>query len=148
MTAVPRTNLRWLTTRDRLLLSTLIVESGCWEYQGYLDRHGYGRTCGLLAHRLSYGLFVGPIPAGLTIDHLCRNPRCVNPEHLEAVTQGENVRRGSAAKPKRHTHCPQGHPLNDLNVYVNPRSRSRTPQCRICLSAAKKRYRERQRAIA
>jgi hypothetical protein len=83
------------------------------------------------AHRFAYELFVDEIPDGLTLDHLCRNPRCVNPGHLEPVTQRENTLRGispvavNAAK----THCKHGHLLDEANTYMtNAGSR----QCRTC----------------
>lgn len=75
----------------------------CWEYQG-AQVNGYGRFHGgqgvgvKWAYRWSYEYFVGPIPTGLTIDHLCRNKACVNPTHLEAVPQSVNVNRGSTRK--------------------------------------------------
>lgn len=76
--------------------------TGCWDWQLKLDRAGYGRTKrdgrDLHAHRCFYEDRHGPIPAGLEIDHLCRNPRCVNPDHLEAVTPTENKRRSDATK--------------------------------------------------
>jgi hypothetical protein len=76
--------------------------SGCWLWQRSKDRHGYGqvRKDGRLvyAHRRAFERHVGPIPKGLYIDHLCRNPACVNPAHLEPVTHGENLRRGASAK--------------------------------------------------
>jgi hypothetical protein len=78
----------------------------CWIWQLALNNHGYpcvggstGRQLRGLAHRLYYERVHGPIPAGLVIDHLCRVPACVNPDHLEAVTQAENCRRGPGGRP-------------------------------------------------
>lgn len=65
------------------------IGDGCWNWEGNLNKAGYGRFSFMnerwLAHRVSYELFVGPIP-NEALDHLCRNPRCVNPDHLEPVT--------------------------------------------------------------
>lgn len=94
----------------------------CWIWTGSLDRHGYGQFWHQKklrqAHRWSYERFVGPIPAGLTLDHLCRTPACVNPEHLEPVTQGENTLRGDTfqARNAAKTHCPRGHLLAGDNL--------------------------------
>lgn len=75
----------------------------CWEWQGARFAGGYGmfnptHTTTVTAHRFAYELFVGPIPDGLDIDHLCRNRSCVNPAHMEPVTEAENTRRGLTAK--------------------------------------------------
>lgn len=74
----------------------------CWIWQLSVTSHGYGhlRLNGrdAMAHRASYEDAKGPIPAGLTLDHLCRVPACINPDHLDPVTQAENVRRGLATK--------------------------------------------------
>jgi hypothetical protein len=67
------------------------IPGQCWEWLGPKDWHGYGRHSNFVAHRIAYELAVGPIPLGLVIDHLCRNPSCVNPEHLEPVTNKVNV---------------------------------------------------------
>jgi hypothetical protein len=91
--------------------------SGCWLWTAYITRDGYGRLKVdgrmVLAHRYSFEAAHGAIPAGLVMDHLCRVRRCVNPDHLRAVTQRENVyARGSLALTKRHaqrTTCPRGH---------------------------------------
>ena len=80
--------------------------AACWEWRGALFPNGYGcfsldgQSIG--AHRFSYELAFGPIPSTLCLDHLCRNKKCVNPAHLEAVTVVENVRRGYAAKGKKY----------------------------------------------
>jgi hypothetical protein len=76
--------------------------TGCWLWERNKLPAGYGllrrRNKGMLAHRVFYEDAYGPIPAGMVIDHLCRVPSCVNPAHLQAVSQAENVRRGSAAR--------------------------------------------------
>ena len=117
--------------------------NGCWIWTGFADKAGYARLRGsggryaevLYAHRYSYERFVGPIPDGLTIDHLCRVRRCVNPVHLEAVTHRENMLRGEspAAKAVRRGTCPSGH------AYVQLSNGAR--RCYICDSAkARARY--------
>jgi hypothetical protein len=116
---------------------------GCWEWTGVVSGNGYGRFdvyAGpkprdwrtLYAHRFAYELLVGPIPPGLHIDHLCRNRLCVNPTHLEPVTQAENNRRGRSpiAANLAKTHCLRGHELRGDNVRLTPGGRGRV--CRTC----------------
>lgn len=119
--------------------------SECWEWQGALS-HGYGllRVDGkmVLAHRLAYEATRGPIAGQL--DHLCRNPRCCNPAHLEDVTQRENILRGvgvSAINAKK-THCPQGHEYTPENTYITRRVGAfRGRVCRTCsLAKSAQRY--------
>jgi hypothetical protein len=102
------------------------VELGpdCWTWTGYRNRLGYGYFYSVVnastqAHRFAYELLIGPIPPGLHIDHLCRNPSCVNPLHMEAVTPGENVLRGesAAAQAARRNHCAKGHEYTLTNTY-------------------------------
>jgi len=94
----------------------------CWEWTASMYPTGYGHFSimgqGIRAHRFSYELLVGPIPEGMVIDHLCRTPLCVNPAHLEPVTQRENVLRGVGlpAENARKTHCKHGHELAGANL--------------------------------
>lgn len=116
-----------------------VTESGCWLWIGAKhDKYGYGSFLfnGVikLAHRASYELFIGKIPEGLYLDHKCRIPRCVNPAHLEPVTNTENVRRGLKVRLK--THCLRGHPWTDENKYKNPGSGRHN--CRICQREAQR----------
>jgi hypothetical protein len=97
-------------------------DSECWPWQGSIGTKGYGnfRLEGSAphAHRAAYLLLVGPIPNGLTIDHLCRNRFCVNPAHLEPVSIAVNVLRGSgtAAQNRRKTVCLRGHKFDEANT--------------------------------
>jgi hypothetical protein len=108
------------------------------------DRLGYVRvsTNGRMryAHRLAYEGVRGPIPAGLEIDHLCRNRACREVVHLEAVTHLENVRRGRArfngAHERARTHCPKGHPYSGDNLFIRCGKR----YCRACSRAWARRY--------
>lgn len=98
---------------------------GCWEWTGAVTQRGYGRfwpthRTMVRAHRYAYQRLVGPIPEGLTIDHLCRNPSCVNPAHLEPVSNRTNILRsdGLSAKGARQTHCKRGHPFDIANTHI------------------------------
>lgn len=99
------------------------VESGCWEWTGHIRDSGYGeffiKGKRIRAHRYSYELFRNKIPFGKVIDHLCRNRKCVNPDHLEVVTMYQNSTRGEGvgAKALRMTHCKKGHEFNDVNTW-------------------------------
>ena len=91
------------------------------------------RTTG---HRFAYELLKGPIPEGLVLDHLCRNPSCVNPDHLEPVTTGENTRRGVNHE-RRKMHCPQGHPYDTANTYVDAHSWRKCRTCQVATAHAR-----------
>ena len=92
---------------ERFLLSFIpVTESGCWLWIGACERDGYAKIVvnkkRRSAHRYAYELFIGPIPHGLQLDHLCRVRCCVNPAHLEPVTGSENVMRGNGPETARH----------------------------------------------
>ena len=118
--------------------------TGCWLWFGPAmsktdPRLSYG-ICGngreRYAHRMAYERANGPIPKGLQIDHLCRVPCCVNPAHLEAVTQRENILRGTSASARNavKTHCIRGHLLEPPNLYWIPNKKNGRidRRCRFC----------------
>lgn len=114
----------------------VVKSDGCWDWAGMIDakegygRFGYqGRT--VSAHRVAYELTVGPIPAGLVIDHLCRNRRCVNPAHMQPVTDRENILRGigPTAVNSAKTHCLRGHEFSASNTRID---RLGKRNCRAC----------------
>jgi hypothetical protein len=118
--------------------------NSCWPWTGTRDEKGYGRHYvgrdQLKAHRYSYELLVGPIPAGLVIDHLCRNTSCVNPDHLEPVTNRENNRRGAVLI----TACPQGHPYDERNTVLDGKGHRTCRECRRVRTAL---WRARRRGV-
>ena len=116
----------------------------CWLWTASRTKKGYGQFKAehmVYAHRFAYELLVGPIPDGLTIDHLCRVRHCVNPDHMEPVSNRVNVLRGDAvsALNVQKTHCPQGHPYDEANTRLYRGSR----YCRTCKRASNRtrRYR-------
>ena len=122
--------------------------SGCWVWQRLVTRGGYGRMRhgGQMqnAHRIYYERLRGAKPAGKQLDHLCRSPRCVNPDHLEPVTPQENALRGDtiAARRRAQTHCIRGHEFTDANTIHRGRNRA----CRECQRRAVRESQRRRRA--
>lgn len=122
----------------------------CWPYGGFRDRDGYGQfssawsgamSC-YRAHRVMYEGTVASVPAGLVLDHLCRNRACCNPAHLEPVTHRENIMRGVgvAAVNAARTHCVNGHEFTADNTYL----RKRPGGGRICKACIFERQRIRR----
>lgn len=109
----------------------------CWTWTGATNHAGYGRRYfrgrNIMAHRVAYILTQGPIADGMQIDHLCRVRLCVNPAHLEAVTQHENIMRSESwsAINARKSSCVNGHEFTAENIYERPDRPGR--QCRTCV---------------
>jgi hypothetical protein len=130
---------------DRIKANIKIDSNGCWNWQLSKERGGYGKIKvaykSKLAHRVSYEVFVGEIPNGLQLDHICKVRACVNPAHLEPVTAKENLHRSSlkelwAAK-KEVTHCPQGHKYTTANTLIKQNKWGN--DCRNCRTCHRER---------
>lgn len=139
----------------------LDITGFCWLWRGKLNDKGYGRTSfkgrSTGAHRKAYELLVGPIPEGLTLDHICRIRHCVNPDHLEPVTQAENTQRAKRFRNLANTytidrtpkppkgplaHCHKNHVLDEGNTLVSKRPNGTYRlQCKVCQHEAQERYR-------
>lgn len=135
-----------LSAQERFLSSVMPEpNSGCFLWIGFIDYNGYGKFSWKWAHRLAYELFVGPIPRGLVIDHICSVRSCVNPDHLRAVTQKENIE-NTVARGRhfyaRRTHCPNGHPYSGDNLCTHTRQRV----CLACARVAGREHRLRKKA--
>lgn len=123
-----------------------VEEEDCWEWIGAKNETGYGKFNllgkAVRAHRFGYQAFVGPIPDGLVLDHVCRNPGCVNPIHLRAVTQRENTLSGHGimAGFAKQSHCKRGHLFDERNTRSAKHGNGR--YCRTCAKD-----RERVRAL-
>ena len=120
---------------------------GCWLWTDAPGHYGYGKFYvggkHARAHRFAYEFLVGDVPAGLVLDHLCRNRMCVNPGHMEPVTNRENILRGKSpsARHARKTHCVNGHAFDEANTY---KTRKGGRLCRACRREGMRRSRRRR----
>ena len=124
----------------RRLASRSVAVDGCVVWSGYVSDDGYGyitfKGSTITTHKLAFESVVGPVPDGLEIDHLCRNRACWNPDHLEAVTHQENMRRAAQHWNRRRETCPRGHELVEENLYEYRGARA----CRACRRDARRRH--------
>lgn len=129
--------------QSRCNLVNYSLDLPCWEWQKSLTNTGYGMVSHAgkqwLTHRLTFTLVKGSIPEGTELDHLCRNPACCNPSHLEAVSHVENCRRGLQGKVNNcqtaKTHCPQGHPYSEENTRISKQKGGKA-NMRSCIKCA------------
>jgi hypothetical protein len=126
----------------------------CWEWIAARDPLGYGRFWWKnqmrLAHRVAYVALVGEHASDLELDHLCRNPSCLRPDHLEPVSHALNLLRGNtfSAANAAKTHCKRGHPLNGPNLIVRIKPDGRRYRaCRTCCQASWRRSDARKRSL-
>ena len=123
------------------------TDTGCLEWTGALSS-GYGRTSvhgnDIFVHRLAYALTKGDIPGDLTVDHICRNRKCFNPEHLRLLSNVDNtlVGEGPTAKNLRKTHCPRGHQYDRTWIRSNGRP---FRICSICKAVAWQKWKEKRK---
>lgn len=129
---------------DLLTQNVVTNESGCVLWTGPQNGLGYGRTWFqgrlMYMHRLSYELVAGPIPDGLEIDHLCRTPACIRPDHLEPVTHRENIQRAIRSM---RTQCPHGHEFTEANTHWTKVGHR---QCLACAARRSAEYRAKRKA--
>lgn len=119
----------------------------CWPWTASTNGRGYGQIGAggrygknVYAHRFAYEQLIAPIPEGMTIDHLCKSPSCVNPAHMEVVTMSENCRRGAT----RDHECRNGHPRTDESTYFAPGG---VRTCLICMRANEHARQQRRRVL-
>lgn len=126
---------------DKVLIG---ATTECWVWIGSTDS-GYGQLQRkgkrLQAHRFAYELLVGPIPEGLTLDHLCRTRNCVNPIHVEPLSRGDNTRRAAPYRVANKIMCKFGHPLSGENLKIEVHNGQSRRRCLSCAREASARWR-------
>lgn len=145
-----------MDTHKRFTNKIKIIPNGCWEWQASKNSKGYGQfffegNKSGRAHRYSYIFYKGKIPQGNTIDHLCRNRICVNPDHLEAVSNRENVLRGIgiSAINSRKKECVRGHKFVGKNYrLVVSKTGKKSRHCRLCQKVFNKTFRAKSAVLS
>jgi len=144
---------RVVGTPEERFWAKVDASGDCWEWTASKHKDGYGlfrphsNETMTRAHQFAWTTLVGPVPEGLELDHLCRNPACVNPDHLEPVTHRENMRRTSATTvwvkkaARERTHCPQNHEYSGDNVIMDGGYR----KCRTCVNKRQNEYYQRRK---
>lgn len=142
------------TIEDRLARRSMMTACGCRIWFGSTDPKGYGRIHNphgsRHTHIVAYELVKGPVPKGKELDHLCRVPSCINPDHLEPVTRQENILRGilpstNKARYAARTHCKLGHELTDENTYIfNHPDGIKRRRCKLCNALEQRELRKRR----
>ena len=139
--ANPRTRLRGVPLVDRLMYRTALMDNGCWLWLGATNAKGYGHIRSvengplISVHRVAYELANGAVPEGLEVDHLCFERACLNPDHLEAISHTDNVRRGRHNQNHGKAECINGHAFDDANTSIDSLGK------RVCKTCARDRMR-------
>ena len=119
--------------RRRMAKARLVKATGCREWTGAMGKGGYGYCAHGPAHRWAWVECRGPVPAGLEVDHLCSNRKCIEITHLDVCSHAENQARGAARRNQNKTHCKYGHPFSIENTLVNSLGHR---VCRLCRNAS------------
>ena len=131
-------------TLFNLMRKVTLESNGCWLFTGYLKKDGYGSFYfrGKLhqAHRASYILFIGEIPIGLTVHHICNTRNCVNPDHLTPMSLRDNMLLGNTitARNVSRKHCPKGHEYSVPNTFIRKTPYGKARECRTCKNYRRK----------
>lgn len=126
----PMSDQEWLWSTIRLHKGSVLTAGGCRYWLGSKNQDGYGmmsfQGTTRLVHNVAYELYIGPVPEGKELDHICRNRWCINHHHLEPVTHKENGLRGSFHQKQ---FCVRGHPRNSQNLQTTASGKT---DCRLC----------------